>query len=497
MSLMLFFRKTAMRNEHRKNHFDAVKANRRIKCARMEYSGFVLAALVCLTFSKIPSRLFQNDKESLMSGDRKSKADQMTQLSYYPSLPNEFPWHRHIGGPCQFWNFSSFWELAFMVLKGVNKPQAFAHNASASESGKILFYCVKNGTLFRSRKKPSFLSGRQQTFEDMTSSSLELARRVVESKQDQHIDPRFIELTTNPFPFFMHIGDFWSCGKKRYPMFSFSSFKEEETNEKCIPVAVPTYEHWKNGKNSSAEWDLQFDKQNKKYRWETKINKAIWRGSATGVLFKYPYWQDLPRAKLVKFSIENPTAVDAGFKGASQRNKTELHEMESMGFVKNRMKMEDFQKFKAVIDIDGNSWSSRFFKLMCMNSVVLKVQPNHIDYFYHELQPWVHYLPVHGNLSNLMDMVSLAISADEEKQQQMQYIVKNANNWCKQKGTFESMSLDMSWIMTSYLEILKKESLKSGALSKWKDVLSNKDGWNDEDWVEITPIQKKKLDIRM
>ena len=37
------------------------------------------------------------------------------------------------------------------------------------------------------------------------------------------------------------------------------------------------------------------------------------------------------------------------------------------------MPFNDQMKFKAIIDIDGNTWSSRFPELLCTNSVVIKV----------------------------------------------------------------------------------------------------------------------------
>jgi hypothetical protein len=38
-----------------------------------------------------------------------------------------------------------------------------------------------------------------------------------------------------------------------------------------------------------------------------------------------------------------------------------------------RSPMEDSMRFKAVIDIDGNSWSERFPRLMCYNSAVIGI----------------------------------------------------------------------------------------------------------------------------
>jgi hypothetical protein len=237
---------------------------------------------------------------------------------------------------------------------------------------------------------------------------------------------------------------------------------------------------------NSRSWDELLRERNRKFPWASKINKAIWRGSATGNVNVYHDWRDLPRAQLVLFSQNNPNLLDAGFTSVSQWNETALSEMQKSGFMKKIMPIEDFQKFKAIVDIDGNSWSSRFVSLLCMNSIVLKVVPNYVEYTFFELQPWVHYVPVHGNLSNLEEMLRLATSDDKRKAKMIESIVRNANNWCRQKMTGSQMVTDMSWIINSYLEILQYEDDKSGSFTMWKDgYFRNSTSWNENNWIKI------------
>jgi hypothetical protein len=89
----------------------------------------------------------------------------------------------------------------------------------------------------------------------------------------------------------------------------------------------------------------------------------------------------------------------------------------------------DFQKFKAVIDIDSNGASTRFGPLLCMNSVVIKVNPRFGSYWNHELEPWVHYIPVESDLSDLKKQVDFAVSSKHQKQ--VRQIIRNANGWCR------------------------------------------------------------------
>jgi protein glucosyltransferase len=105
------------------------------------------------------------------------------------------------------------------------------------------------------------------------------------------------------------------------------------------------------------------------------------------------------------FSRNNPDLLDAGLTSFSQWNETAQHEIQKSGFMNNFMQMEDFQKFKVIVDIDGNSWSSRFVSLLCMNSIFLKVVPYYVDYFFFELQPWVQYIPVNGDPSDLEEIM--------------------------------------------------------------------------------------------
>lgn len=60
--------------------------------------------------------------------------------------------------------------------------------------------------------------------------------------------------------------------------------------------------------------------------------------------------------------------------------------------------------FKYLIDIDGNSnsWPGLFMKL-CSGSCILKVgsEHNYYQWFYKFLKPWIHFVPVNSNLSDL------------------------------------------------------------------------------------------------
>ena len=74
-------------------------------------------------------------------------------------------------------------------------------------------------------------------------------------------------------------------------------------------------------------------------------------------------------------------------------------------------------RYKYVLDIDGNGWSARFKRLMSTNSAVLKSTifpewcagkpPLRLTRRYTDrIQPWVHYIPIKADLTDLYDVLT-------------------------------------------------------------------------------------------
>jgi hypothetical protein len=187
----------------------------------------------------------------------------------------------------------------------------------------------------------------------------------------------------------------------------------------------------------------------------------------------------------------------------------------------------------AIIDIDGNNWSSRFGMLLCSNSIVIKVrclfftnhvivlslgtswkcltpksffnkththtlipdtfhkiEPDFIEYFYGEngtVQPNIHYLP--ATLENITQVVSYAIDAKNDEQ--MQDMIREANNWCKHSLSEEGLAQDALLRLEAYADAL--DSYRNGswrtewkvAKKRFKDTIDDFvdcDAWSVVDW---------------
>jgi hypothetical protein len=166
---------------------------------------------------------------------------------------------------------------------------------------------------------------------------------------------------------------------------------------------------------------------------------AVFRGENTGPDRKYN------RKWLVEFGENegNGTLIDALI---PDKTKPERY-----------IPFDDFQTYKAVIDMDGNGWSGRFLRLLCMNSVVVKLQPaNWVDYNMGSILPWVHYIPADFN-SSLAGSVKFAIA--EENEHVVKGIIANAQGWCRENLTLENLEDDALDIWASYVNELDRGSL--------------------------------------
>jgi hypothetical protein len=119
---------------------------------------------------------------------------------------------------------------------------------------------------------------------------------------------------------------------------------------------------------------------------------------------------------------------------------------------KSKMAQDDFQRYKAILDIDGNAWSARLGKLLCYNSVVIKVESSYVGYWEKELKPWIHYIPVEADFSDLEKTVRYVM--DPENAKQIQQVIKNSQAFCRTKLTMEQYTVDLLWTLLAYRELL-------------------------------------------
>ena len=92
-----------------------------------------------------------------------------------------------------------------------------------------------------------------------------------------------------------------------------------------------------------------------------------------------------------------------------------FHEKESKKYktVPRESFLEHF-RYKYQINIDGTVAAYRFPFLLIGGSLVFKQESGYYEHFYKEVKPWVHYVPVKHDLSDLVQQIEWARANDDQ-----------------------------------------------------------------------------------
>ncbi|KAF5354282.1 hypothetical protein D9756_007151 [Leucocoprinus leucothites] len=161
--------------------------------------------------------------------------------------------------------------------------------------------------------------------------------------------------------------------------------------------------------------------------------RLLWRGSNTGMFHaSKTRWQNSHRDFLVRYTNEIEGAVDVLMPSAGEdkrvgpprklKTKSINPALFDVAFSNKPIacsesvcpKLEELYpwrpymgqaqagEYRYVLDVDGNGWSGRFKRLITSNSLIFKstIYP---EWYTDRVQPWVHYIPVQVDLSDLHD----------------------------------------------------------------------------------------------
>jgi hypothetical protein len=243
---------------------------------------------------------------------------------------------------------------------------------------------IRGNKLFLAQQHATELANdnRYQLFSTMVGRALKLAAAHRNSKresaltinQGDDIPLLHKRMKKLPIPLVAGLGDFKTCRGQTFPRFSWCTVIDAA---KCHNFALPSFSVYRDAPDAIQDYTSFHQKKEKSYPWAGKKQQAVWRGSASGGNPKG--WMALPRAQLVNFSIHNPELLDAALTEANEYKVLYPEDAQKL-FNHSRfghwIGFPDFQKYRAILDIDGNAWSDRFGNLLCMNSVVIKVSPD-------------------------------------------------------------------------------------------------------------------------
>lgn len=191
--------------------------------------------------------------------------------------------------------------------------------------------------------------------------------------------------------------------------------------------------------------------------WSAREPLIFWRGVTTGYRsIQRPDWRDLPRLRLCALTNEkeNLLPYDVGITHIVQiGTPDEINEIKNTGWIKKHVSQFHFADYQFSIDIDGNSnsWPGLFCKLL-LGITVLKVESayGYQQWYYHDLKPWVHFIPVASDMSDLHAKSKWAV----EHKVESATIAKHASEFAKSL-TVEQTFAPIAGQLISYLNRLK------------------------------------------
>ena len=195
--------------------------------------------------------------------------------------------------------------------------------------------------------------------------------------------------------------------------------------------------------------------------WATKSSTAKWRGSTTGGLYTPATFHTFARYKLALISRTNRTGlIDAKLTHCTQCEPAD--EMERVmrvqlgdHFQRDLIDAEQLTHYRALLDVDGNSWSSRLPQLLASGAAVLKQASPYREFWYDLLQPNVHYIELARDLSDVEAVVEAAVTRLDRGGE----VAVNGLRFARQWLTEDAVRLYAQHLLSEYAALLEVPSV--------------------------------------
>ena len=154
--------------------------------------------------------------------------------------------------------------------------------------------------------------------------------------------------------------------------------------------------------------------------WDDRQPVALWRGSTTGAPEDRSIgWRSLPRLRLCRIAHDPASRglIDAGITAITQiPDPAATEELREAGLMATQMPAAQFNRYRYQIDIDGNtnSWPGLFYKFLTGSPVLKVASPlGFRQWYYDQLKPWVNFLPVASDMSDLVEKIDWLRAHDD------------------------------------------------------------------------------------
>ncbi len=165
-------------------------------------------------------------------------------------------------------------------------------------------------------------------------------------------------------------------------------------------------------------------------------------------------WKRMTRPRLVRACRQRPDLCDAGFYHfrANVADPAVRAEMRQEFGLSKKMSDNDLMRYRYILLPDGNQApASRTVHFMYTNSTIFKQESHLVEFFYRDLQPLVHYVPITFHVSDVTEKVLWARQNDALCER----IAKNAYDYAATHFTDENIACFWFRLLTEYASLLR------------------------------------------
>ena len=145
-----------------------------------------------------------------------------------------------------------------------------------------------------------------------------------------------------------------------------------------------------------------------------------------------------PRIQLVNISIHDPTCINARFTTLNEHSEVFYHYFKNpKKFMGARISEEELVTYRYVVNVQNNGFADRLWQLLSLGLIVFQEMHIFQEFYYEMLTPWVHFIPIKTDMSDLCEKVQWAKNNEEKSR----IIGENARTFICEKFDVENINL--------------------------------------------------------
>ena len=195
--------------------------------------------------------------------------------------------------------------------------------------------------------------------------------------------------------------------------------------------------------------------------WAAKLNQFFWRGATTGTgpgeyRRAITNYRMLPRMRLndwaraARRNRSLPVNVNVGFTSVVIFKQGYARAMRDKYKFRGYIPYDDQSKSKYLLAMDGHTWPSRFRPFLFTKSLVF-LSTIFVEWFSFLVRPWLMYVPVDIDLSDLSVNIVKASHNDDEARR----VGERANRIANKHLTYQGMQCYFGLLVLEYAELVE------------------------------------------